>query len=266
MPVIDTVGFHATKPTTGGAAATVSTGDSFTLRNFPTTASAKLIQCGLQSQDAVPGFVQLISPRLCNSTTGIKLVALDNPAGNLLPPYALQSLYPGDVLTVNVGGSTTTAHTTSGFFQVYYPTLPGATARLHSWGDIAGIVANIFTQFVAVDVATAGTWVTVLANHTHDLMEADTTYALLGYNVEKTYLCVGLKGQETGNLRNVGPGCSRTEVTSNWFVNISNMTGLPCIPVVNANNRGNINVTANGGLAVTSKIGLIWAQLASPVS
>jgi hypothetical protein len=266
MAVIDTVAFHATKPTAAGTAATVSAGDSFTLRNFPTTSSAKLIQVGLQDQDTILGFVQLKSPRLANSTTGIKLVQLENPTALLLPPYALQNLYPGDVLTVNIAGTTTTAHTTSGFFQVYYPTLPGAAARLHSWGDISGIVANIFTQQVAVDVATAGTWVTVLAKNTADLMEADTTYALLGYTVEKAYMCVGLKAQETGNLRNVGPGVTRSEVTSAWFVNLSNKTGLPCIPVVNANNRGNINVTANGGLAVTSKVGLIWAQLASSVS
>jgi hypothetical protein len=264
--IIDTVGFHATKPTAAGAAAVVSAGDSFTMRNFPTTSKALLCQVGWQNQDTVLGFVQIKSPRLANVTTGIKLVTLENPTGLLLPPYGLQGMYPGDVLTVNIAGTTTTAHTTSGYFQVYYTTLPGSDARLHNWGDISGIIENVFTQQVAVDVATAGTWVTQLANHTATLMAADTTYALLGYTVEKAYMCVGLKAQETGNYRIVGPGVTRSEVTSAWFVNQSNKLGLPYIPVVNANNRGNINVTANGGLAVTSKVGLIWAELSASVS
>lgn len=266
MPAIQTVGFHATKPGATGAAATVSAGDSFTVDNFPQTASAKLIAAGRHSEDDILGFVKLVSTRLANSTTGIKLVALENPTSALLPRWALQELYSGDTLTVSIAGTTTTAHTTFGWYQIYYSTLPGGRARLHSWGDIVGNVANVFTQEVAIDVATAGTWVTVLANNTANLMEAGYTYALLGYAVQEAYGCVGIKSSETFNQRIVGPGTTKTEVTSSYFVDLSNSTGLPCIPVVNATNRGNINCTANAGKAVTGKVGLIWAQLASPVT
>lgn len=264
--VIDTVGFHVTKGGPTGAAATVSAGDSFTVRNFAGTANAKLVGVYRHDETGTQGFVQLKSPRLANTTTGVKLRALENPATEMLPPFGLQNLYSGDVLTVNLSGTNTTAHTTFGAFQVYYSTLGGSAARLHMWGDISGIVANVFTQTVAVDVATAGTWVTVLANHTADLMQADTTYALLGYNVDLAYGVVGIKSQETGNYRIVGPGTTKTAETSWYFARKSNDLGLPFIPVVNANNRGNINCTANAGKAVTGKISLIWAELSSAVS
>lgn len=263
---VDTVGFHATKAGATGAAATVSAGDSFTIRNFAQTASAKLTAAWRHDETGTEGFVQLKSPRLANTTTGIKLRSLDSPAVELLPPYGLQNLFSGDDLTVNLSGTATTAHTTFGAFEVYYSTLGGASQRLHMWGDIAGIVANLFTQTVAVDVAIAGTWKTVLSNTTADLMRADTTYALLGYLVDIAYGVVGIKCQETSTLRVVGPGTTRSEATSWYFVEKSNSLGMPFIPVVNANNRGNINVTANAGKASTGKVSLIWAQLASSVS
>lgn len=260
---VDTVGFHKTAAAVAGSTATVSSGDTFTIRAFPQSATATLVQLNRHDETSGEGFVQLISPRLANSTTGIKVRAKESPTKDLYGCYSRQTLYSTDTLTVKLSAAGTLTKTTFGAYQVYYSTLPGVAARLHNWGDISGNVKNIFTQTVAVDVATAGTWVTVLTNHTADLMQANTTYALLGYDVDLAYGVVGLKALETGNLRVCGPGTTDTLVTSNWFVQRSQDLGLPFIPVVNSNNRGNVNVTANAGAAVTGKISLIWAELST---
>lgn len=260
---VDTVGFSAKAAGATGKTASVASGDSFTIRNF-STGTAKLV--GLFRETATEGFVQLVSPRLANSTTGIKVRAVQSPAARLLPPYSLQTLFSGDVLTVKLSGKGATGITAGGF-QVYYSTLNGASARLHMWGDIANNVANVFTQTVAAAKGAAGAWHTALTNATADLMQADTTYALLGYSVDAAIGMVALKAQETGNLRVAGPGVTDTNVTSAYFVEKSNTLGLPCIPVVNANNRGNVHLSVLANAAtVTTKVSLVWAQLTAAVT
>lgn len=263
---VDTVGFSAAVAGAAGKAATPATGDSFTVRNFPQTATARLLDLFRQDASTTLGFVQLKSPRLANDTTGIKVTTLETPSVSLLPEGVGQSLFSGDNLTVNVSGDATATTHTAGAFEVYYSTLPGSSARLHSWGDISGAVENIFTQSVALDAATVGTWKDQLANTTADLMRADTTYALLGYVTDVAYACVGLRSQETGTLRICGPGTVNAEDTRSYFVDRSQALGLPYIPVVNANNRGNIKATAIAGLVASGTVSLIWAQLSATVS
>lgn len=263
---VDTIGLHATAAGAAGKAATVSTGDTLTVRAFPQAATAKLAAIFRHDETATEGFVQVKSPRLANNVTGIKVRALGNPSTNLLGSGGQQSLYSTDTLVANISGVATATHTTFAALQVYYSTLPGVAARLHSWGDISGAVQNIFTQTVTIDVAVAGTWVTKLSNATADLMAANTTYALLGYLVDLAYGCVGIKALETGNLRVCGPGTTRPEVTAGYFVDQSNRLGLPFIPVVNSNNRGNVNVTANAGAAAAGKVSLLWAELSTQLA
>lgn len=261
---IDTVGFYATDAGATGKAATVSAGDSFTVRYFGATQQAKLAKLFRQDSAGTQGFVQLKSPRLANDTTGIKIRAKQNPAVELLPCYGAQQMYSGDALTVNISGHTaaTTAGHTTGGLQIYYSTLSGANANVKMWGTISGMIANIFTQDVLVKTGALGAWKTVLSNATSDLMRATTTYALLGYTCSVAYAMVGLRAQETSTLRICGPGTTVTEDTSTYFVKTSNDLGLPYIPVVNANNRGNINVTAQSVTATTTgHVSLIWAQL-----
>lgn len=261
---VDTVAFYKDAAgATGGAAAAV-TGDSLTVRNFAGTATAKLI--GLFRETGTAGFVQLTSPRLANSTTGIKVYTDESPAVEMYPAVAQQPLYSGDVLTAKVAGKGLTGVTLAGL-QVYYSTLTGAAARLHMWGDISGVIANVFTQSVAVAEGAASSWHTRLANHTADLMKADTTYALLGYTTSLAVCMVALRAQETSTLRVAGPGTTITSDTSDYFVARSTKLGLPFIPVVNANNRGNIQVSVIANAAtVAAKVSLIWAELSADVS
>ena len=263
---VDTVGFHKTAAAVAGSTATVSSGDSFTIKSFTAPSTAKLVGLYRHDETGAEGFVQLVSTRFANSTTGVKARSKNSPSVDLLPQYGMQNLYSGDDLTVKLSSSATATKTTFGAFQVYYSNLEGLAARLHNWADIEGNIANLFTQTVAVDVTVAGTWVTVLAKNTDDLMNADTTYALLGYNTDIAYGVVGLKSQETGNLRICGPGCTTSADTSWYYVSKSVALGMPFIPVVQSNNRGGINVTANSGLATTGKVNLLWAQLTSPVT
>lgn len=263
MPAIDSIGLYRTNPTVTGHAATAAAGDSFTLRAFSQPATAKLV--GLWRKGAAAGFVGVKSPRLTDDVYGIQVYAAGTPTFDLVGRYATQALYSGDQLTVTISGGS--AETDGGVLQVYYSTISGANARLHSWGDVSGMIANILPVKVTNKTAAIGTWHDTVINATRNLLHADTTYAVLGYITGTACIAVGVKGQETGNLRVVGPGSTTTKHTSGYFVELSQELGLPTIPVWRSTNRGAyyssvIDVAATTTCVVT----YIMAELAGTLS
>lgn len=256
---IDTVAFRAVNPGAGGAAATAATGDSGMIRSFPNQNNAWLIE--LLRAGGTAGFTQVTSPMLCDNVRGIRYTTAENPSRLLIPAGAMQKLTPGDTLAVTISGGA--AETDVAALSVYYDNLPGASARLHSWGDISGLIANLKPMNVAVATnATAGQWSDTVITTTENLLDANTDYAVLGFITDVAICALGVKGTETGNLRICGPGSTASDVTSNYFVNMSNMLGQPCIPVFNANNRGGVFVSTLDAAAATSiNAQLILAQL-----
>jgi hypothetical protein len=93
--------------------------------------------------------------------------------------------------------------------------------------------------------------------------KANTDYALVGYIVSAECLAVRWLGSDTGNLGVGGPGwIERPDLTSEWFIQLSNRFDLPLIPVFNSSNQGAFLIDAaqdeNGAdVTVTS----ILAQL-----
>lgn len=263
MPAIDTVGFAATNP--GAAlAATPNTGDSFTVRNFPQTNNARLMAIGRQG--ATEGLVRVRSPLLHDFVRGIMFTPSETPVAVTMPRYAGQSLHPQDVLTVELGGGA--AEVDAGFLSIYYDTVPGASPRLHSFGDIAGIIKNI--KPVEVDfntAATAGQWADTAITTTENLLHANTDYAVLGYIVDVAVCAFGVRGVDTGNLRVCGPGVVRSEVTANWFIEQSLQSGLPHIPVISSANQGAIFASCMAvatGAAIKGQ--LVLAELSQTLS
>lgn len=267
MAAIDTVlfDFHNTvaalQPLT---ATTTATGDSATVRYFPTTSKARLETVCMQNSG--PAAIQIKSPMFHDNVTGLTFQFNEHPSTYLLPQEVGQPLVPGDVLTVLM-----TAAATSDSVAVlcnYYENLPGASARLYSWGDISGNIKSIKACEVDCTTnATIGQWSDTLITTTENQLHARTDYAVLGYEAQTAVTTVAVKGQETGNLRVGGPGPTSSFPTSDYFVSMSNMHGTPHIPVFNADNRGSFYVsTAANTASVASKITLILAEMATPLS
>lgn len=230
---VDTIGLYATNPGASGAAATVNSGDSLTVRAFTPSSYAGIEQ--LFSQAATEGFVQIKSPRLHDNVRGLRFEASESPAGLLIPHDVYQPVFPQDTLAVTIGGGT--AETDVAALQIGYDDLPGASARLHSWGDIAGNIEDLKYLTVANTPAAAGEWNDVAITTTEDLLIANRDYAVLGGMVDVACCAFGVKGAETANLRICIPGVLRTEDTQDWFIRQSQRSGKPRIPVFNAANR-----------------------------
>ncbi len=261
---VDTVGFTRTA---GASADTVpvpvtpSSGDSFGVRNFAASANAHLQEVFLQGT-AIKDMLRIRSPMFHDNVRGITFIA--NAANNrfkLPTPYE-QALVSQDSLAVEALVGTASA-TVTGAYTVYYSDLMGTAARLHSEGDIAGTVKSI--KLLEVDVsegAVAGAWVDSVITGTEDLLHANKDYAIVGYRIDKACPAVGIKGTETGNLRICGPGFINDDVTNSYFVDKSNETQVPQIPVINSANKDSLYATVlSDGSSSVIHIQFILAEM-----
>ncbi len=267
MTALDTIlvdVHNATAGVIGLTAATPAVGDSLTVRNYPLTSTARLEAVSAQSSGVRAARVS--SPMLHDNVTGLTWQFAEQPTAFLLPPDTGQPLVSGDTLAAYLDAAATSDSIAT--LHVYYQDLPGTSARLYSWGDISGIVKSIKAMEVDVTTsATIGQWQDTAITTTEDQMHAGTDYALLGYLASVAVAAVGIKGQETGNLRAAGPGSISSVNTADYFVEMSTRHGTPHIPVVSADNRKSIYVsTAANTASVASKITLIFAELTQKLS
>ncbi len=236
----------------GGAQAetalTPNTGNSFTVRDFSDGASAYLLTPWVQA--AGLSRLRIRSPRLHDAAQAIRLVA-DASGRILLPGEFAQALEANDPLTVELSSSA--AETDAAAYLVYYTDLNGANARLVSPADIQGRVKNLTGVLNTFAVVVGGDWSGQQAiNADQDSLKADTDYAILGATLDTAVLALRIQGIDFGNLGVGIPGALEPIHSSRWFVDLSEWTGLPCIPVFNSNNRGTVLVDAAGVAAVAA--------------
>ena len=238
---IDTIAFAATNPGAGGAVATMAPGDSATVRASNPTGSIDLDQ--IFRQGATEGFVGVRSPRLIDNVRGIRFTPSETPTAILIGGELGQPLYPQDNLIIEIGGGA--AEVDAGAAVIYYSDIAGSEARLKMPGDVLPLIEHL--TVVEVDfntAATAGQWQDTLVTVTEDLTRANRDYALLGYITDVAVCALGVKSADTGNYRVCGPGVTRSEVTSRYFLDASTKKGRPYIPVLNSANKNNTYVSA----------------------
>lgn len=262
MPrTIKSVPFFFTAAGAGTNIATVSPGavgnntvDSFTNGS-----------CYLESvwaAGATTDFVRIRSGRLHDSQQGIRLQAGGNQRSNLLPWPSNQPLVAVDNLTVEIDA---TGAGSGGIVLTYgFDDFNGANQSLASWADISGRIKAIMGQEVDVTAsATIGSvGAGVALNGFADNWKAGDQYALLGYTVSTAVLCLLLNGANTSGQDIGFPGDTDARETRDYFVRMANMTGRPCIPIIDGNNKGSTVLKAVDVAAGTAtKVSLILAQL-----
>jgi hypothetical protein len=261
---LDTIGFLRTataSPDTSPIAATVTPGDSFTVRSFQPADQAQLRNI-FQKAAHTLNTIRVRSPYFHDNVRGIAISPGESPGLTALPQQYCQQLRPQDNLIVEVQEGTA-SETLVGALSIYYTNLIGTAARIHPTGDIFGNILDI--KPVEVDVAmgsVAGAWVDTLINNLEDLLHANKDYAVLGYGVSNPVAAVGIKGSDTANLRVCGPGNIRQTGTADYFAELAQKTAMPYIPVFNSANKGStfVSVLSNAE-AATYKIVLMLAEL-----
>ena len=234
-------------------------GSTFTIRNAALNSQVSLID--LWTKGAAVGRIQVSSPNLVPVANGIRIQTPTGLADFLLGGPPFQSLIPQDNISVQVDG--TAADVYAACMQSYYAQLPGGQMTLHMPGDILGQTEFVFGWPVAAAAAaTAGAQGATAITTTVDSSTANRWYGVLGYVVDTTVAAVGIAGVDTSQLFIGGPGDTASNHTRNYFADLSMRSGLPCIPMFNAANKGSTNVVVVDNAANTAvNVTLILAQM-----
>ena len=258
---LELVSVQATAPGAGGAAGAAVAGNSLTIRD--TRKPARIVALWGDRQGV--GGVRLTSPLLHDTTFGMGSFQSGGEAVSIFP--AGQPVQAQDTITATVTGSATAGDIEQSSFLVSYDDLPGVEGRFFSPAQIRARMVNLFTTINTVTTgATGGYSGSEAVNAETDAFKANTDYALIGAAVYLNAACsIRFDGPDWGNLGVGVPGFLNVSNGLDlmwWFWYLSEVTGLPLIPVMNASNKGLTNISAlqdeNGAdpVVVTQ-----WAEL-----
>lgn len=231
---------YVTAPGTTLTNLTMASGNSKTIRNAPQGSNIKLISAWNDNQTR--GILRIKSPYFPDNVQGIRLIAGASQVLPLLPFEVSQPLTPQDTLEVALSGSATAGDIETACMLVYYEDLPGIAARLISPQDLRSRMVGMISVENTLALGTAGGYSGNEAlNAEYDLLKNNTDYAILGYIVSVECACIRYRGTDFGNLGLGGPGNEvETDMTKDWFVRLSQKTGIPLIPVFNSADIGNV--------------------------
>jgi hypothetical protein len=226
---------RVTNPGATITALTANTGDSFTVK--AATVGSQVQLADMWAQEGTVGVFRIRSPLMHDAAQALRMRVVST-CQPLLPYEFGQPLQAQDVLTVELSGGG--AEIDVGAYLVYYADLPGASARLATWEQIAPLIVNeVGLEQNLTSGGTGGQYGgSQPINTNFDILQRTKDYALLGYLCDTTACVVGVTGPDTSNLRVGGPGVNNPIITREWFVWNSQRIGAPMIPIINAANVG----------------------------
>ncbi len=235
-------------------ALTMNPGDSTTVRNF-TDSKARLL-CAWPTGQTTLGQFCIRSPRMHDNVRGI---TVPNPVVPILTQIfspKLQELVAQDQLIVQLSGSAGALDQLLASLIIQYDNLPGIEGNFITVEELKSRGVDLMSCINTLTPTTGMAYESAVAiNATNDLMKANTQYALIGYEVTVAAHAVTWRGSDLGNLRIGAPARLIDNVDSrSWFCKLSDLTGLPCIPVFNSANKANtfVEVVSDENAAATT--------------
>jgi hypothetical protein len=260
MPYLDLEAATASLTGVGtfGALAAVP-GDTLAVRSLNEQQKAVLIDFGCKH--ATAGMVRVRSPYLHDDVNGIRARTLAADSSGLTGLLDLQALRAQDSLIVESTGGAS-AEQVSYWQLAYYSELAGGPAKYLHTAELTARSAEVVTNEIAVTGGAGAIWGSTLLSAGTGILKANAEYAVLGYVLDVPCTAFGLYGPDTGNFRAGGPGLTTRQFTRNWFADLSIATGLPCIPVINAQNASGTQVQVIDSAGATAvNVDLILQRL-----
>jgi len=194
------------------------------------------------------GFAQVQSPLLHDAVTGIRITPRREPSVFSLPGLNGPDLNPQDTLVATISGGAAETDVMLLHPVLHEPARRGP-ARLHSWGDIEGNIANIKPPARRGSPLSADDRRLDRHAAVHHGEPYSRPTRLRGDRVHDEHRARRDRhqGHETGNLRVAGPGSTQEFPTTSYFKYMGEKTGRPYVPVVNAANINNLFVSTLRG-------------------
>lgn len=227
-----------TGATTFTALASVA-GDTLTVRTLGEQQEAQLIDFGCKH--ATAGLVRVRSPYLHDDVNALRFRTLAADASGLTGWRPDQKLRAQDTLIVEATGGAS-AEQVSYWQLVYYKALGASVAYYMTAAEVRARAIEEVSNEIAVTGGASAVWGSALLSTGTGILKANQMYAICGYNLDVACTAWGIYGPDTGNFRAGGPGLTTRQFTRNWFMDLSDATGFPCVPVINSQNTTGTNV------------------------
>jgi hypothetical protein len=173
-------------------------------------------------------------------------------AHTLLKPPMYLKVFSGDspsyLVTTTAGDAVVMSWITE------YDDLPGTRASFASWAQVDGLrVTPIGLNNLPVASGTKGAYGATRSLNADDTrLSADKYYAILGVTAQTQVTTVALQSTTWGGQTIGIPVGALDLETTYWFVEESKASGKPLIPIINANDAGNVLVKVADAAASTS--------------
>lgn len=260
----------ATAPGVAGFVAITPSDGTNQIRAF-SQARAYLLTAWV-NQNTTGGDLRMLSVRFHDAVNGIRLSAAAADTSLLLDPAYPQEVKQQDTITVALQGSAVAGDIINAHLLFYYDNLDSVNARFISPATLSAKKVNILGLPFAIAGAGTGLFPAGLALNAGTagaILKANVDYALLGIGrcretAAGNGSAVRIQGSDTGNvpihipLPLVG-GNPQAPYFFSW---LSERSGRPLIPVINAANAGNTIVSVmNNENADTVTFDLVLAEL-----
>ncbi len=185
-------------------------------------------------------------------------------AHTILKPPMQVDVFSGDTATIGVTGTAADAVVVS--FITEFDDLPGTKATFASWDQVQALKTTVIgLNQLPVASATKGAYGASRALNADDSrLSADKYYAILGCSVQTVVTTISLTSTVWGGQR-IGIPVGALDLDNNmWFVTESMASGKPLIPVINANDAGNVLVqVADDGVSTSPKVDWVMYELSA---
>jgi hypothetical protein len=238
-------------------------GDTLQVRSIVPNNKAELIDFGCKH--ATAGMVRVRSPYFHDLVNGIRARTLAADPSGLTGNKNQQKLRPQDTPIVEATGGAS-AEQVSYWQLAWYDSLSGATpSNYMSAHEVRARGIEEVTNEVAVTGTAGALWGSSLLSSGTGVLKADQMYAVIGYVLDVACTAWGVYGTDTGNLRAGGPGVTTRQFTREWFLDLSEDTGYPCVPVINAQNAGGTEIQVVDSAGATAvNVDLQLVRLGTP--
>lgn len=233
--VLTTANFVAATAT--GSIGVALAGDSLTVRNYGN--KPKIITAWQTNQTA--GFGQLAFPTGHDTTRGLRVGV---PIGGqiILPLGMTIPITPQETIAATIAATAVAGDVENLSWLTLYDEPHGQ--NLIDWSECKNRMekATTIESSLASVASTYGPAGGELINADSDLLIANREYAILGATCRTAVHAIVVSGPDTGNDKIAVPGFLRYEIGAQFFKLMSNVHGLPLIPVLNSGNKASTSL------------------------
>lgn len=258
MGAFEVIGTYAKDPSTNVTATAAFTGQSLKVR----AGSGTTQLLNMWASNATGGVARIKGPGFHDQVQGIRTRVAAGYHGMLIPWLKPEVLTPNETYEPAVTGGDDEVDLL--FLLAYYQQLAGQEASVATAAEVLPRIKNIMgVEVPEIKGGTEGHWGAPIAlNAIESLFKSRSEYAILGYLCDQATGAVALSQGPVGQLRIGGPGDVTSDMTYQYFVDLSAKSGEAAIPVFNAENVNQIQVEIATAIAEAERnITFVCAQL-----